>query len=54
MSARGAMRTTREPETAEQRCEREERQAVDRRERDKAQTEALDAAVRMSIKLHGP
>ena len=48
------MRTRREPETDEDRSEREERQLRDRRERDRAHTEALDAAVRMSIKLHGP
>ena len=48
------MRTRREPETDEDRSEREERQLRDRRERDRAQAEALDAAVRMSIKLHGP
>jgi len=48
------MRTRREPETAEQRIEREAREARFRNERISAEEKEIDAAVRRSIRLHGP
>jgi hypothetical protein len=48
------VRTTREPETVEQRVQREERLLRNRREQEVAVAKALDAAVRESIRLHGP
>jgi hypothetical protein len=47
------MRTTRDPETDEQRTAREAREAREREERISAENKALDAAVRRSINLHG-
>ena len=48
------MRSRREPETDEQRAERTAREARHRNERISAEEKAIDAAVRHSIKLHGP
>ncbi|HEY6663082.1 MAG TPA: hypothetical protein VIZ66_09165 [Sphingomicrobium sp.] len=47
------MRTRREPETDEQRGEREAIEALRRTERRSAEDKELDAAVKRSIKLHG-
>jgi hypothetical protein len=47
------MRTTRDPETDEQRTAREAHEAREREERISAENKALDAAVRRSINLHG-
>jgi hypothetical protein len=44
----------REPETPEQQAEREAREARYRIERISAEEKEIDAAVRRSIKLHGP
>lgn len=48
------MRTRREPETDEQRAERTAKEARYRNERISAEEKEIDAAVRKSIKLHGP
>jgi hypothetical protein len=47
------MRKTREPETEEQRSRRIEQQTRARSERIEIEDEALDAAIRRSIDLHG-
>jgi hypothetical protein len=47
------MRTTRDPETDEQRTAREAHKIRERKERVSAEEKALDAAVRRSINLHG-
>lgn len=47
------MRTTRDPETEEQRSAREAQEAREREERISADDRAIDAAVRRSINLHG-
>jgi len=47
------MRKKRELETGEQRNQRLEQQARQRKEQASADDKALDAAVRQSIKLHG-
>jgi len=47
------MRKKSEPETDEQRGEREAIEALRRTERISAEDKALDAAVRRSIDLHG-
>jgi hypothetical protein len=47
------MRKKRDPETAEHRNERVEREARQRIEQASADEKALDAAVRQSIKLYG-
>jgi hypothetical protein len=47
------MPKTRDQENDEQRNERLEKKAHDRIEEASAQENALDAAVRLSIKLHG-
>lgn len=52
--AEGRNRKKREPETAEHRHERVEREARERTARASADDKALDAAVRQSIKLFGP
>ena len=46
-------RTTRDPETDEQRTDREAQEAREREERISAENSALDAAVRRSITLFG-
>ena len=48
------MRTRRDPETAEQQTERAARETRYRNERISAEEKEIDAAVRRSIKLHGP
>jgi len=48
------MRTRREPETDEQQTERAARETRHRNERISAEEKEIDAAVRRSIKLHGP
>ncbi len=48
------MRKKRDPESEEHRHDRLERQARERIEEASAEGKALDAAVRQSIKLHGP
>jgi len=48
------MRTRREPETDEQLAERTARETRHRKERISADEQAIDAAVRESIKRHGP
>lgn len=47
------MRTTPDPETDEQRTTREAHELREREERISADDQALDAAVRRSINLHG-
>jgi hypothetical protein len=47
------MRTTRDPETDEQRIARERSEAREREQRISEESRALDAAVRRSINLHG-
>jgi hypothetical protein len=47
------MRTTRDPETDEQRTAREAQEAREREHRMADESRALDAAVRRSINLHG-
>ena len=47
------MRTTRDPETDEQRIAREVQQRREREHRISEENKALDAAVRRSINLHG-
>ena len=47
------MRKKREPETDEQRGEREASEARQRTERISAEDKALDAAIKRSIDLHG-
>lgn len=47
------MRTTRDPETDEERSARAETLSHQRREDSFAEDNAVDAAVRKSIKLHG-
>ena len=47
------MRATRDPETDEQRTAREAKELREREERISADDQALDAAVRRSINLHG-
>jgi hypothetical protein len=47
------MRKKHEPETAEQHDVRLNEEARERNERAAAETRAMDAAVRQSIKLHG-
>jgi hypothetical protein len=48
------MRKKRDPESQEHRHERLERDARERIEQASAEANALDAAVRQSIKLYGP
>ena len=47
------MRKKRDPENDKQRCDRLEQSAHNRIEQASAEDNALDAAVRLSIKLHG-
>ena len=49
----GLMRKKRDPENDEQRSDRLEKNAHDRIEQASAEDNALDAAVRLNIKLHG-
>jgi hypothetical protein len=52
--AEGSTRKKRDPETAEHRHDRLEREARERTEQASADDKALDAAIRQSIKLYGP